>query len=222
MATATLRHRTTVNRKRVAIVGFVLALVASYGFLAIFSQPLGGGGREGFTRAAGQTLVADPGLNLGPILDGPAPIFVSYVDGGLATLVKSVSNDGPVALTITGVETSGPDKAGGLALVTVKEAQAGMAVDPGSCCEINDPATWAASSHDFRPIHVDPGRQGVIAVHLLMSNCEDTGAGGFLIFDSIKVDYTVLGFPHVQAIGVGPYWFQSPDTCPRSGPARPA
>ena len=35
------------------------------------------------------------------------------------------------------------------------------------------------------------------------------------VIDSVQVHYTELGFPHLQTISVGPYWFRSPDTCPR-------
>jgi hypothetical protein len=69
---------------------------------------------------------------------------------------------------------------------------------------------------------VNPSKEGVVAIHLLMSHCENNGpGGGYAVIDSIVIQYSVLGFPREQAVEVGPYYFRSPDTCPRSGPARP-
>jgi hypothetical protein len=66
---------------------------------------------------------------------------------------------------------------------------------------------------EFRPINLNPGQQGVVAVHLLMSNCTGRATGGYTIVDSISVDYSVLGFPHTQDVPVGPYRVSAPDTC---------
>jgi hypothetical protein len=145
-------------------------------------------------------------------------------------MAKTLYNDVPTPLTITGVQTS---PSYWLGLVTLKDARPAAVAGPPPClleavergaallrsCQLNEAATW--SGGDFRPIEVSPGKEGVVALRMLMSNCEDTGPGGYLIIDSIQVHYSVLGFPHIQAVDVGPYWFQSPATCPRSGAARP-
>jgi hypothetical protein len=208
-----------------------LGLLAVYALFAIYLQPLASGLDEAMYRAPGQTTLKDSALHLDNGPSGRAPVLLSYVDGAEATLVKMLHNDGPTPITITGVEMSPSYLTG--ALVTIREAQPAAIAGPPPCsldavergaaslsyCQVNETVTW--SGGDFRPIQVGPGKEGVVAVHMLMSHCEDNGRGGYEIIDSIQVQYSVLGFPRVQAIDVGPYAFQSPDTCPRSGPARP-
>jgi hypothetical protein len=202
-------------RSRLALIAAVV-LVGAYGWLAIYEQPVVSG-YEMLETAPGQTTL-HPFAASGSdsfIAAGAAPILVvDYVDGAASTLVKTLSNSGPLPVTITGVETGRTDWRG---LVTIKEARSAVVVGPAPCCELNQTATWSAP--DFHWIQLAPYGQGVVAVHLLMSNCENGGAGGYWIVDHIKVDYIVLGFPHAQDVAVGPYWFRSPDTCPRAGPA---
>jgi hypothetical protein len=90
--------------------------------------------------------------------------------------------------------------------------RAAVLANPGQCCELNESATWSA--HDFRPIYVDPGHEGVVALHILMSNCEYNGQqiSGLA---RINVAYSVLGFQHWQKVDVGEYLIKTPDTCPR-------
>jgi hypothetical protein len=235
MAGVTQKPRARLSR-RSGLIALVSAgvLVTVYVFVAVNLQPLGAGPDETLYRAPGQTTVSDPAMasQIEAADPGRQPILLSYVDGAEAALVKTLYNDGPTPITITGVETSPSYLTG--ALVTLKEAQPAaiggqppcslLAVEQGAAvlntCQLNEAATWIGGG--FRPIQVNPGKEGVVAVHLLMSDCEDNGPGGaYQIIDSIQVHYEVLGFPHVQAVDVGPYWFQSPDTCPRSGPARP-
>jgi hypothetical protein len=142
---------------------------------------------------------------------------VNYVDGATATLVKAVINNGAIGVTVTGVESSPAVRWAGL--YTVKDSRTAVTVSPGSCCTINDSATWSAK--EFRPLTLNPGQQGAVAVHLLESNCEFNSGGQYVILDSIRVHYSVLGFAHIQDVGIGPYWFKSPEACPRSGFARP-
>ena len=88
-----------------------------------------------------------------------------------------------------------------LGLVALKDPRAAVMAGPAPCCELNDAATWSA--RDFHSIQVNPKVWGVIAPHLLMSNCEHNGPGGYEIIDTIKVDYSVLGFPRAEDVSVG-------------------
>lgn len=204
-----------VTRRRVIALAVGVGLLAVYGFFAIYVRPLDVGSDEAFFGLASQTAVDESSAVIGNGPDVPIHLL-SYVDGGVDTLVKSLFNRGLTPITITGVETSPPDWLG---LVTLKEPRAAVIDGAAPCCQLNAAATWSAQ--DFRSIQVNPGEERVVALHLLMSNCEDSGSGIYTIIDSIKVHYNVLGFPHVKDVAVGPYWFQSPDTCQRTGPARP-
>ena len=234
MAAAQPKLREIVTRKQLVIVAIASVSLAVYGYFTIYLQPVGTGTDETLYRAPGQTTVNDPAMSY--LFDDPAPgrppLLLSYVDGAESSLVKTLYNDGPTPITITGVQLSPSYLTG--ALVTIKEAQpaaiagpppcSAKAVDQGAAslgsCQLNEAATWTRGA--FRPIQVNPGKQGVVAVHLFMSHCEDNGpGGGYAVIDSIVVQYTVLGLPREEAVDVGPYYFQSPDTCPRSGPARP-
>jgi hypothetical protein len=212
------RLQSASQQAQLAILLGVIGVLGAYALLAIFPQPVAADGAEAFTGVRGQKPFADPqAQSLSLDSHGPPVLVWGYVDHGVNTLVKSVVNTGPIPLTITGVENN--DLPGWAALITIKDDRAAVTVGRFPCCEIDPAATWSA--HDFRPISVAPGHHAVVAVHMVMGNCEYNN-GGFEIIDSIKVHYTVLGFPHVQAVGVGPYWFRTPDTCPRTGPARPA
>ncbi len=202
------------TRKRLAALAAFVA-VAAYVFVAIYMQPLASGGNESFTGLPGHNPTNEP-IDIGGVTQ--ETLLWPYVDGGVTTLVTSVVNNGPVGLTITGVETNGRWPAWG-GLFTLTDARAAVLAKPGRCCELDQSATWSA--RDFRPIYVDPGHQGVVAAHIVMSNCEYNGSGQYTAVEYIRVDYVVLGFHHVQKVGVGPYWIKSPDTCPRPGPARP-
>ena len=234
MAAATPKLRAQLTSRRLVFAALAVVLIAVYGYLAIYLHPLGSGTDETLYRAPGQTTVNDPGMasvieDAGP---GREPLLLSYVDGAESSLVKTFYNHGPTPITITGVATSPSYLTG--ALVTLKEAQPAAIGGPPPCsleaveqgaamlnyCRLNEAATWTGGG--FRPIQVNPGKEGVVAVHLLMSHCENNGpGGGYAVIDSIVVQYTVLGLPREEAVEVGPYYFQSPDTCPRSGPARP-
>jgi hypothetical protein len=193
-----------------------VALVAAYVFLAVFQQPLIADD-EGLNRAPGQATVNDPAMSaeIGTT-DGRAPVLLTYVDGGEATLVKALYNEGPTPLTVTGVDTSPSLWVG---LVTLKDPRAAVIVGPAPCCQLNEAATWSAQ--DFRSFQINPGERGVIAMHLLTGNCEDSSSGLYVTINLITVHYSVLGFPRAQEVSVGPYSFQSPATCPRGGPRRP-
>lgn len=228
-----------VTKPRLSRIQFVAlvaaaALVALYMYFAAYLQPLAAGPDETLYRAPGQATVNDPAMSsvIGNAESGRTPLLLSYVDGAQSSLVKTFYNDGPTPITITGVETSPAYLTG--ALVTIREAQPAAIAGPPPCsldavergsaslgyCQLNEAATWTAGG--FRPIDVRPHQVGVVAVHLLMSHCEDNGpGGGYASIDSIVVHYTLLGLPRDQAVDVGPYYFRSPDTCPRSGPARP-
>lgn len=228
MAAASRKLRAHVTRTRVVALVVALGLLSICGFFAVRVQPLDSGGDEWLYRAPGQIELTNnfPADYPGP--DERAPLqLLSYVDGAEASLVKALPNTGPTPITITGVEISPSYLTG--ALVTLKEAQPATIVASPSCsseavqrraaslsvCQLDQAATWTGGA--FRPIQVSPGNQGLVAVHLWMSHCEDNGRGGqYQVIDSIQVHYTVLGFPHSQAVDVGPYWFESPDACPRA------
>jgi hypothetical protein len=199
-----LRGRQLGIRGWAALLG-ALSVVAAYGFAAVYTQPLASG------ESSLQWVPGQP-----PVSNYPLVTF-NYVDGGLVTLVLGLDNHAVVGITVTGIETSSSDSH---ALVNVMEARPAVFADPGGCCTLNVDETWSA--RDFRPINLNPGQAGAVAVHLQMTNCEYNSGGQFVIIDSIKVHYSVLGFPHAQSAAVGPLWFKSPDSCPRSGPARPA
>jgi hypothetical protein len=234
MAAVMQKPRARLSRNGLIALVIAGVLVAVYVFFAVNLQPLGAGPDETLYRARGQTTVSDPAMasQIEAADPGRPPLLLSYVDGAEAALVKTLYNDGPTPITITGVETSPSYLTG--ALVTLKDAQPAViagappcsldAVEVGaaflSYCRLNEAATWSAGG--FRSIEVSSHKVGVVAVQLLMSHCEDNRPGGaYQIIDSIQVHYNVLGFPRVQAVDVGPYWFQSPDTCSRTGPARP-
>lgn len=187
-----------------------IALLGVYLYLAVLSQPLTSGNAEGADRG---TFVS----SLSPGFDRPARV-VGYADGATATLTKWVGNSGPVGLTVTGVEMSPSYWVG---LITIADARAGVVTGPDPCCNVDEQATWAAPG--FRPIQLDPKKQAPVVLHILMSHCEYNSPGGTANFDSIRIHYSVLGFPHVQAVPLNTLFaVKSPDTCPRSGPARPS
>jgi len=208
-----LRSRWTRNRL-VVVAAFIG--VAAYVFVAIYVQPVARGNDEEFTGVPGHNPTNETIAIAGVARD---TLIWPYVDGGVTTLVTSLINNGPVGLTVTGVETNGRWPAWG-GLFTLTDARAAVLANPGQCCELDQSATWSA--RDFRPIYLSPGHQGAVAAHILMSNCEYNSSGQYTAVEYIRVDYAVLGFQHVQKVGVGPYWIKSPDTCPRPGPARPA
>lgn len=202
------------TRTRLAWLAAFVA-VAAYVLVAIWMQPAAPGSNETYTGIPGHNP-AEQTIEIGGVTQ--QRLVWPYVDGGVTTLVTSIANRGPVGLTIVGVETSGRPPQW-LGLFTLTEARTAV-LAASQCCELNESATWSA--RDFRPIYVDPGHEGVVAAHILMSNCEYNDSGQYTAIEYIRVDYVVLGFHHVQEVGVGPYWMKSPDTCPRSGPARPA
>lgn len=175
-------------------------LLADYLLIAVLSQPVAAGSGESLTGLSVKSPTIGPqavGPQAGPVpfMNARPPLrVVSYVDGETDTLVKTLANRGLVGTTVTGVETSPP---GWGALFTITGA-------------------------GTRPLYLNPGQEGTIAVHLRVGNCESVSAGTLEILDSIKVHYKVLGIPHTVAVGIGPYWLKSPATCPRSGFARPA
>ena len=233
MAAVPSKLRAHVTRTLLVTAVVIAILLTIYGFFATGLHALGGGADEWLYRAPGQTTLANsiPDYYPGPGQRAPH-LMLSYVDGAEASLVKVLHNQGPTQITITGVEISPSYLTG--ALVTLKEAQPAAIQGPSPCsseavelgaaslgsCQLDQAATWSGGA--FRPIQVSPGKQALVAVHLWMSHCEDNGPdGAFEVIDSIQVHYNMLGLPHTQAVDVGPYWFQSPKTCPRSGPARP-
>jgi hypothetical protein len=227
------KPRGRLSRGQLVALAAAGVLVAVYVYFAAYVQPLGAGSDEALYRAPGQTTVNDPAMSsvIDNVDPSRAPLLLSYVDGAEASLVKTLYNDGPVSITITGVETSPASLTG--ALVTLKEAQPAAIGGPPPCsldavelgaatlgyCQLNEAATWTGGN--FRPIEVSSHKVGIVAIHLMMSHCEDNGPGGYAVIDSIQVHFSVLGLPHDQTVDVGPYFFQSPSSCPRSGPARP-
>jgi len=186
------------------------ASLAAYLFLSVLSQPLISGNAEGADRG---TFVS----SLSPGFDRPARV-VDYADGATATLIKWVGNGGPVSLTVTGVEMSPSYWVG---LITIADARAGVVAGPDPCCNVDEQATWAAPS--FRPIQLGPSKQAPVVLHILMSHCEYNSPGGTASIDSIRIHYSVLGFPHVQDVHLNTLFaVKSPDACPRSGPSRPS
>lgn len=157
------------------------------------SAPLVGAEPETFGLAAGQKTLT-PATLQPPDTTVPTVNAYTYVDGATDVLIKPVSNAGAAPITITRIESS-PD--GWLGLVTIR-------------------------SRLESSITLMPGQTADLAIAMVMSNCEDSGPGGYLGMDNITVDYTELGLPHTQKLAIGPYWFESPETCPRNGPARPA
>jgi hypothetical protein len=202
-------------RNRLVALAVAAALVAVYAFLAILREPLIADD-EALNQAPGQATVNDPSMAEVIGTHGRDPLLLSYVDGGEATLVKALYNEGPTPITITGVSTFPSEWLG---IVTLKDARAAAIVGPAPCCQINEAATWSA--HDFRSFQINPGDRGVVAIHLFMGHCEDNSPGLYMTINSITVHYSVLGFPRAEDVVVGPYGFQSPESCPRTGPSRP-
>jgi hypothetical protein len=197
------------QRAQLAITLVVICVLACYAVVAIFAQPL-----------TPSEEVADNGLSHRNWYAGDTGLIrlYVYVDRGTFTVTKWLTNSGPVPLTITGVDPA-PDYWVGL--IGVKDARQAVPVVPGKCCSIDEVATWAAPG--FRPLHLDPGQSGAISVRYLMSHCESSPPGGTLSFESLGIQYNILGFPRDGQIPwSAPIAVTSPDTCPQTGPARPA
>jgi len=203
------------TRKRLAALAIFVG-VAAYVFVAIWMQPVAFGNNATFTGIPGHNPTKEA-VAVGAGVTQQELVW-PYVDGGVITLVTSLANRGPVGLTITGVGTDPPcpDWCG---LYSIKATRPAVLANPGRCCELNESATWSA--RDFRPIYVDPGHEGVVALHILMSNCE-YNSPQISSLAPINVAYSVLGFQHFQKVDVGQYLTQRGDKCPRSGPAGPA
>jgi hypothetical protein len=186
----------------------VAGLVFGYLFLAVLSHPLVPGNAEG---ASEGPLQPDPASSPG----GGTQIRVfTYVDGKTVTMIKWLGNSGLVPLTLTGVDTV---PSGWRHLMGVTGARAVPVVESRGCCRYDDPAPWAASS--FQPLVVQPGQQGAVILHILMSNCEFSAGGGIVGFGfgGIGVHYSVLGMPRSDYIPFfNPVSVNVPDTCPRS------
>jgi hypothetical protein len=186
----------------------VAGLIVGYLFLAVLSHPLVPGNAEGASEGAMQP---DPASSP----DGGRQIHVfTYVDGKTVTMFKWLGNNGLVALTLTGIDTAPSDSRG---LVGISGARAVPLVESRGCCRYDDPAPWAASG--FQPLVVEPGKQAVVILHILLSNCEFNGGGGSVGFEGIRVHYSVLGMPRSDYI---PFFsavsVNVPDTCPRTAP----
>jgi hypothetical protein len=130
MAAVMRKPRARLSRNGMIALAVTGALVGAYMIVTVYLQPLSAGPDEALYRAPGQTTVNDPAMS--PLIDdagpGRAPLLFSYVDGAEASLVKTLHNEGPAPITITGVETSPSYLTG--ALVTVKEAQPAAIAGP--------------------------------------------------------------------------------------------
>jgi hypothetical protein len=113
-----------------------------------------------------------------------------------ATMCKWLGNTGPVALTLTRVDTVPSDWHG---LIGVTDARAVPVNESQGYCRYDDPAPWAAP---FRQVVVEPGRQGAVIVHILIGNCEYNHGPGVASFSTIRVHYSVLGMPRVEDISL--------------------
>ena len=188
-------------------------LVAGYGLVAVRSEPLAAGPDGAFLPAPGQAAVTDPAvvqqLSFGE--STPRGIYTPMI-GASAVLVQSLTNDGQVPLTVTGIEPS--DLLG--SLLQVKDPRVAVMSAPEKCCDLNSQATWSASG--FRPVTVAPGATTYVAVHVLMTNCQlNRGSERIESIKALTVDYSVLGFPHTTQIDVDGYWIEGPPTAPTEG-----
>jgi hypothetical protein len=118
----------------------------------------------------------------------PPVLAYSYVDRATDTLDKPLTNGGFVPLTITGIQPLGGPP--WLGLISLRS-------------ELHGDVT------------LGPGQSLNIPIDIYMSNCEFNGPGGWVGLDDVTVDYTIVGVPHSQNVAVGPYWFDSPQSCPR-------
>ncbi len=179
--------------KRGLVPAVVVVVLCAAVAMDLVSAPLVGAGPETLGLVAGQKSLTPPTLQ--PINAPVATVNAyTYVDGATDVLTKPVTNGGTVPITITRVESP---PAGWLGLITIQSRLAG-------------------------PVTLMPGQTANLPIAIFMSNCEDNGPGGYVAMDDITVDYTEVGLPHAQTLAIGPYWFESPATCPRHGPARPA
>src|SRR5260370_7148400 len=90
------------TKKSLVVLAVVLG-VASYIFAAIWTQPLARGSDEQFTGIPGHNPANQKVDITGVSRD---TLIWPYVDGGVTTLVTSLTNNGPVGLTVTGIETN--------------------------------------------------------------------------------------------------------------------
>ena len=162
-------------------------LVAGYGLVAVRSEPLAAGPDGAFLPAPGQAAVTDPAvvqqLSFGE--STPRGIYTPMI-GASAVLVQSLTNDGQVPLTVTGIEPS--DLLG--SLLQVKDPRVAVMSAPEKCCDLNSQATWSASG--FRPVTVAPGATTYVAVHVLMTNCQlNRGSERIESIKALTVDYSV-------------------------------
>jgi hypothetical protein len=199
------------QKTQLAATVFAVFLLAVYAIVAVFAQPVTGTVDESDRSLSGLAGYPD-NYNTGLYH------LYAYVDGGTFTVTKWVTNSGFVPLTITGVDPA-PDYWVGL--LGVKDARQGVPLIPGKCCAIDEAATWAAPT--FRPLRLDPGQSGAVSIRYLMSHCEDNDPGGTVSFPVFHLQYNILGIPRdVEIPWSYPVGVTSPDTCPRTGPARPA
>ena len=134
----------------------------------------------------------------------------TYVDGGGVTLLLWVLNTGRLGATVTGVDTSAEDSHD---LLMISAAKQPVFRGPSPCCIVDEVATWNAAG--FPPEQVDPGGEAVIAVRLMMGNCEFTRPGSVGELESVAIDYDVLGSHHRTELNVPLVTVASPALCPR-------
>jgi hypothetical protein len=138
--------------------------------------------------------VNPPGQALGQIFPpGNGPSFelnrVPFRQGQSLTWGYSIINDGPIGITVTGVDGIYPDWAGPL---KVTEVLVGTEVD------IRHVSISPGLYERFRPFSLAPGQQRMILFHGLMTNCARLGPGERSTYTGQDVHFRVLGIARTQ------------------------
>lgn len=180
----------------------ILGLGLAYLFLVVRDQPL----TRGSTSSTFPAKYVDS-----PIRDG-SYYLVDYVDGETVTVEASVRNQGRFAVTVNDVQRDPPYWAG---LATLTAARAAVMHGPAPCCDIDLGATWAAPA--FRPMHLDPGQEGIIVLHLRVGHCHHNSPGGSADIEDVTVDYDELGYHGTMRVPLAApvvVRYDSTDVCP--------
>jgi uncharacterized protein YaiE (UPF0345 family) len=111
---------------------------------------------------------------------------VTYDNGTIITFGFSLSNNGPVGVTVTGIYRSSPPSAEPLKVIAVYVAHR-----PGVIGAIRD-------LRQFEPFHsfaLPGGAERLILVQARMVNCTDVPAGIAATYTQAPVSFRVLGVP---------------------------
>lgn len=126
-----------------------------------------------------------------------------YHEGGATTFTMWLSNEGPLGVTITGVDRTEKDASG---LLRVSGAR--LAFE-------RVPLNYAAAA-PFHAFSLGPGGSSRgIAVEVTFGNCERFSPNTYSVLVAVRIRYRVLGIPHAAWIDLPEgLAVRSPGSCP--------